>query len=438
MASARCAPITASLRTAAVARPMSKFSTEQEFLDQELPDPDFEGAEPSNVAVEGDAFGITASRQTFLRPSNRYLAMPPPFRDMFHDCHPQLVMNPAILRNWSSRFGLPYEEIVGRFAEAGRNPNLFLRDLAEDKGPAIIGPNAYGVVAVEKYDPETFCLLSLSCPSYECTQNEEVLEAIHEVVLSAAEIPVDCPRNAVVDKLMGGEWAVEGGDQCRDVLRAHGIGVVDCVLLPYGDYSAQGFAVADPVHEDFPNIGTSAAATCLDLRTGIHNRFRFHVERIADSVADHVISEAIHFGQPEHILRQSYWFKPSYSVEEFIRFKERLLQPSANIFEMRYTVATHHAFNLRPYRNVVEMEKLQIQQHKFEKNYEEYAGGDTTPTSSGYQASSAMMGMSSGAAFSRRDESLEERTSMWRNTMKDGLHKRNDRLFGHFYSNRFF
>lgn len=417
---------------------VDKFSSDREYLDQELPDPDLEGSEPA-VPVPGDSFGITASRQTFLRPSDRYFCMPAPFKEMFKGVHPQQCVNPTIIKHLSSRFSLHYNEVSQRLVEAGMDPNLFLKDLAEDRGSECLGPNAYGLVALEKYDPETFCLLSVSCSSFESTRDPEVLEAIHEVVLSAAEIPVDCARSGVVDRLAG-DWTVESGERCRSVLKDHGVNIVDCILLPFGDYSAQGFSVMHPVSEDFPNIGVGASAACLDLRTGIHNRFRFHVERIADSVCDHVLWEAVHFGQNEHILKQSYWFKPSYSVEEFIRFKERLLQPSASIFELRYAALMHPLLNVRGYRNIVEMEKLQLQQHKFEKNYEEFAGAEKmSMTHDGMlQAQSAIMGTSSGSTFSKTDTSLEQKSSEWQALMRDGLQKRNDRLFGKFYVNRFF
>lgn len=415
-------------------RPADKFPTEEAYLDQDLPDPDLQGSEP-NVPIPGDSFGITATRQTFLRPSNRYAKMPNPFKELFRGRHPQECVNPSVLRNLSARFALSYQEAAERMVEANMDPNLFLKDLESDQR-SFISPNSYGLVAVEKYDPETFCLLSVSCPTFESTRDPAVLEALHEVVLSAAEIPVDVPRHGVVDKLLG-EWTTESGDLCADVLKQYGLGVVDCILLPYGDYSAQGFGL-NHASEDFPNIGTAASASCLDLRTGIHNRFRFHVERIADSVCDHAIHEAMHFGQQEHLLRQSYWFKPSYSVEEFIRFKERLLQPSANIFELRYALLMHPLFNLKGYRNVVEMEKLAIQQHRFEKNYEEFAGADKVVTTEGnLQIMSSLDGQPQGSTFSRH-ESLQTKVGVWHTVMKDGLQKREDRLFGHFYTNHYF
>src|SRR3989338_7605105 len=110
----------------------------------------------------------------------------------------------------------------------------------------------------------------------------------------------------------------------------------------------------------------------MDLRSGIHKRFRFHAERNADSIAELLVREQMHFDQwYVNFLRQSFWFNPEYSVEDFIRYKESLLMPSATIFEVRTAVILHNCGGRRGYRNIAEIEKVKIAQHKLEKGGKE-------------------------------------------------------------------
>jgi len=344
--------------------PSAPYRTDKEFDSKPLP----EGME-EEVHVAGDSFGTAAKRIPFLRPKSREVYSEPLYNEMFVGKSPSECFNPSVVRTLKGKLGIPEREVVNRLIDAAGNINLFLRDYELDTGKKL-PPGSYGLVALEAYDPECYCMISVSCDTYEQTQDDDTLDVLHEVVLSAAEMPLDMSRHAAVDKLK--EWTTEDDTPCVELLKEVGLTVVDCMLLPYGEYSAQGFFVLDPIKEDTPNIGTAVGACALDLRTGIHNMFRFHVERIADSVAEHAVQEQLHYGQLDHILTQPYWFKPSYSVEEMLRFKERLLEPSANLYEMRYGVLHHPFLGLNGFRNLVELEKLKLAQLKYDKHHEDF------------------------------------------------------------------
>lgn len=420
--------------------PPAPYKTANEFGGKLLPE---EMEEERHVA--GDSFGTSAKRVPFLRPKERGVHADPLFAELFTGRHPNECFNPNVVRALKGKLGLPEVEVVRRLIDAGGNTNLFLHDYETDTGKKL-PPKSYGLVALEAYDPECFCMLSVSCDTYEQTQDDDVLDAIHEVVLSAAELPLDMSRNAAVDKLR--EWTTEDDSPCVEVLEGVGLGLVDCILLPYGEYSAQGFFVLDPVKEDSPNIGTAVGTCALDLRSGIHNMFRFHVERVADSVAEHVVREQLHFGQLEHILTQPYWFKPSYSVEEMLRFKERLLEPSANLFELRYAVLHHHFLNLPGYRNLVELEKLKHAQLAHDKHFEDFLdSGDSISRNAGTLHSEAgAAGATSGGSAYREGttpgtdgEAYAAQADTFRMMMtrNRGLLAQNDRFFSHLYKNNF-
>lgn len=306
---------------------------------------------------------------------------------------------------------------------------------------------SYGVVAMESYAPETFCLVSYNLPNYEAIGDDDVLEAIHELTLSAAEMPLDTDRRDLREKFMS-DWTTEDGTPCHKVLKEYDITVKEVMMLPYGEYSVQGFHVLHAVKDDSPNIGVGAAACCLDLRTGIHNRFRFHVERVADSISEHVMRERVHYDQGIHLYRQPYWFHTEYSVEEFLRFKESLLQPSAAVFEMRYACAYAPAYGLEGFRTMIESEKLKIAQHKYEKHYEEFtapgkwmtadnaqlqtvsaaAGGSTTP-------GSCLHHMTNDANSVRN--AMETRTGPLRKTLESSVQAHGDRVLARFYRNNY-
>merc|ERR1712000_130682 len=80
----------------------------------------------------------------------------------------------------------------------------------------------------------------------------------------------------------------------------------------------------------------------------------------------------MHFDQwYVHFLRQAFWFNPDYSVEDFIRYKESLMMPSATVFEVRTAVMLHNLGGRPAYRNIAEIEKVKIAQHKLEKGGKE-------------------------------------------------------------------
>ncbi|KAG8347228.1 hypothetical protein TRVL_01948 [Trypanosoma vivax] len=430
-------------------------SEECRHLEQELPPRELlvsmrtsdraPGDESENeVTVPGDSFGIMRNRVAFYKPVPRDLHRCQ-FAELFPEgCHPLQAINPAILRKLCQEYRATPLEVANALREAQHDINVAVDVISRQKG--ICAPSySFGLVALESYAPETFCLVDFGLPSLEATRNDDVLDAIHELTLSAAEMPLDTPSRELVDKFLN-TWTTEDGRMCDEVLREHDMVVKDIIMLPYGDYSVQGFHVLNPVKEDTPNIGTGVAACCLDLRTGIHNRFRFHVERIADSISEHVVRELVHFGQDVHLLRQAYWFRPEYSVEEYIRFKESLLQPSASVFEMRYAVLTAGPYGLAGYRNLIEMEKLKIFQHKYEKHYEDFTspGKWLTSDNAQLQTVAAGGGISPGAAMHMHTNNshtertaMETRTGPLRRELETSIQSHGDRVFARFYRNNY-
>ncbi|SCU72473.1 uncharacterized protein TEOVI_000405000 [Trypanosoma equiperdum] len=426
---------------------------EQRYLDQELPprelltslrsrDRSPTDDNETDVTVPGDSFGIMRNRVAFYKPVPRDVYSGELGECFPEGCHPLRCVNPATLHHLSERFGVSIREAVKAMQNAQMDINIAIDELCRRK---CIDPPAgsFGLVGLESYTSETFCLVNFTLPSLEATRDDDVLDALHELTLSAAEIPLDTPTEDLVDKFVN-NWTVEDGRSCKDVLDMYDLGVNKIVLLPHGDYSVEGFYVLHPVKEDTPNIGTGAAACCLDLRTGIHNRFRFHVERIADSVSEHVIRELVHYGQDVHVLRQAYWFKPEYSVEEYIRFKESLLQPSASVFEMRYAVLAVGSYALPGYRNLVEMEKLKVAQHKYEKHYEDFMspGKWLTSDNSQLQTVAAGGGNAPGAALHMHTNgpdvalnAMETRAGPLRRTLETSIQAHGDRVFSRFYRN---
>lgn len=430
---------------------------EIEYLDQELPPRELlnelhsPNAAPGDeteedIKVPGDSFGILRNRVVFYRPVDREKKSGKLGELLGTDTHPLLCVNPETVRLLCGRYGVSVEDAVTAMQMTEGDINAATYAL-QRRYKLDLSFGSYGLVCLESYAPETFCLVSYNLPSYESTQNDDVLDAIHELTLSAAELPMDTPRRELIDKLVH-HWTIDDGTPCGEVLKAMDITVKEVVLLPFGDYSVQGFHIHQPVKEDVPNIGTAAAACCLDLRTGIHNRFRFHVERIADCVSEHVLQEMIHYHQRVHLLRQPYWFKPEYSVEEFIRFKESLLQPSAATFEMRYAACFAPQYGLSAFRNLVEMEKLRIAQHKYEKHYEDFTGPSKWLTSDNAQLQTVVAAtggpVSGGAAMHLETNNpqtahtaMETRVAPLRDTLAQSMQAHGDRVFSRFYRNNY-
>lgn len=450
-------PLTSSHRRSATQRE-AVSAEEWEHLQQELPPQELlrhvrtkelqpEGADSEDVKVPGDSFGIMNNRVVFHKPVPRPTHTGE-LRELFPDgLHPHKYIRPAVLQRLCGQYGLKTAQAAELFHECDGNMNVLVKTLLDRKiiGSAPFG--AFSLVAMESYVPETFCFVNFSLPSFEATQDEAVLEGIHELVLSAAELPMDTPQNQLIAKFM--EWTVEDGTACKDLMKSLDISATAVMLLPFGEYSAQGYALLNPLDSlGFPNIGCGAAACSLDLRTGIHNRFRFHVERMADNVSEHVVREHLHFGQEDHLLRQMYWFNPEYSVEEFLRFKENLLQPSASIYEMRYAVMMASSYGLPHYRNIVEMEKLKVAQHKHEKHYEHLTVPGSYLTSDKSQLQTVSSGgggaNNAGSYLHRetnkrqdRDTGLRAATASVSDTLADSIQRHGDFALRRFYRNNF-
>ncbi|KAK7200913.1 hypothetical protein NESM_000150200 [Novymonas esmeraldas] len=401
-------------------------------------------ADEDQMNVPGDSFGIMHNRVAFYKPLPRQVLSGRMGELMPLGMHPLACFNPDTVRRLCGRYGVPADDVVAALRDGDGDVNL-ATELLEQRRDIEVGFGSYGLVCLESYAPETFCLVSYNLPTFAATQNDDVLDAIHELTLSAAELPLDTPSDRLVDKFIH-HWTTEDDVPCGDVLRAYDITVQSILLLPFGDYGVQGFHVLQPVKKETPNIGVAAAACCMDLRTGIHNRFRFHVERIADSVSEHVLQEMLHYNQGVHLLRQPYWFRPEYSVEEFIRFKESLLQPSAATFEMRYAFMFAPQYGLPYYRNMVEMEKLRIAQHKYEKHYEDFTAPGKWLTSDNAQLQTVAAGgggsnVPGGAMHNHTNDpesirtAMETRTGPLRRTLEKSMQAHGDRVFNRFYRN---
>ena len=396
------------------------------------------------INVPGDSFGIMQNRVAFYKPIPRQVLSGRLGELMPAGTHPYEAYNYDTVRLLCSRYGVTVDNAVRALREARGDINL-ATELLEQWLDIEVGFGSYGLVCLESYAPETFCLVSYNLPTFASTQNDDLLDAIHELTLTAAELPLDTPRDRLVDKFVN-HWTTEDDVPCGDVLKAYDITVQNILLLPFGDYGVQGFHVLMPANKETPNIGVAAAACCMDLRTGIHNRFRFHVERIADSVSEHVLQEMLHYNQGVHVLRQPYWFRPEYSVEEFIRFKESLLQPSAATFEMRYAFMFAPQYGLPHYRNVVEMEKLKIAQHKYEKHYEDFTAPGKWLTSDNAQLQTVAAGSGGsnapgGAMHNNTNHidsirtGMETRTGPLRRALEKSMQAHGDRVFSRFYRN---
>jgi hypothetical protein len=434
-------------------------SAEENVIRQEMPPRELlqqvrtRDAAPSNVdsedtLVPGDTFGIMRNRCVFYRPVPREVHGANIWGELFPPgSDPMQCFSPRIVRQFTGRFGLSEREAVKHLRDAEGDINEALRVIEISKKGSVQMHGYYGLVALEVYSPEVFCFVSFHCPTFEATRDDDVLDAIHEIALSVAELPVDTPPRQLVDR--ANDWETEDGQRIGDLLKAFDMSIAQIVLLPFGDYSTQGFHVLQPVKPETPNIGIGGAACCMDLRTGIHKRFRFHIEKCADSVSEHIVQEALHFGQIDtHMFRQAYWFRPEYSVEEFVRFKESLLQPSASIFEMR-TGTLLHPFTAAPgYRNIIEVEKLKVLQHKHEKHYEDYTTPGQMITADRSQLQTVVAGgggssVSGGAAFREgnspgvANNSLETQAGPMRKALTQSLQSHGDRAFERFYRNNF-
>ena len=442
------------LRTYAESRDVLT-SEESKIIRQELPPKQLlqqvrsRDAAPSNAdsedkIVPGDTFGIMRNRCVFYRPVPRETHTESVWNELFPPgADPMQCFNPAIVRQFTGRFNLGEREVVSYLRDADGDINEALRMIERAKQGSVSTKGYYGLVAMEVYSPELFCFVGFHCPSFEATRSDDVLDAMHEITLSAAELPADLPARNLVDKLL--EWDTEDGERISDVLRSYDLAISQVVMLPFGDYSTQGFHVVKPVSDDTPNIGIGAAACCMDLRTGIHKRFRFHIEKCADSVSEHVVQEALHFGQSDiHLFRQAYWFRPEYSVEEFVRFKESLLQPSATVFEMRYATLLHPFSGQQGYRNIVEVEKLKVTQHKHEKHYEDITTPGQMITADRSQLQTVVSGgggssVAGGAAHKDSNapgvanNSMETQAGPFRKVFQESLQRHGDRALERFY-----
>lgn len=438
--------------------PRSGVSEEEmAHLDQEIPPRDLltelrtTDASPNDdegeVTIPGDSFGIMRNRVAFYKPIPRSEMHGRAGELMPPGIHPYLCVNQKTINLLCGRYGVSVDDAVHAMRESQGDINVATKILEDFKGEGEFGFGSYGVVCMESYAPETFCLVSYNLRNFAATTDDDVLDVIHELTLSAAELPLDVPRAKLVDKFVN-HWSIEDETPVRDILEEFDITVKEIVLLPFGDYGVQGFHILHPVKPDSPNIGTAASACCMDLRTGIHNRFRFHVERIADSVSEHVLRETVHYSQGVHVLRQPYWFRPEYSVEEFIRFKESLLQPSASTYEMRYAAVFAPQYGIEGYRNIVEAEKLKIAQHKYEKHYEDFTAPGNWITSDGAQLQTVAAGSGGanapgGALHSETNEAgavanaMETRTGPLRRTLEKSIQAHGDRVFARFYRNNY-
>jgi hypothetical protein len=436
--------------------PQHMTKDEYEYLQKELPPRELlrqvrtKDKEPSSVdneeqMVPGDSFGIMQNRTVFQKPVARPVYGPDLAVHFPEGLPPVDYIHPAILRRLCGQYALSVDYAVGLFREVEGDMNVLVQTLLERKKIPSAPFGAFSVVAMESYVPENFCFVNFTLPSFEASRDEQVLEAIHELILSAAELPIDLPPAQLLPKFM--DWTVESGERCDEVMASFDISATAVQLLAHGEYSAQGFTVLKPLDElGFPNIGCGAAACCLDLRTGIHNRFRFHVERLADSVSEHVLREQVHFGQDDHILRQKFWFNPEYSVEEQIRYKENLLQPSATIYEMRYGVMLSSSYGLKPFRNIVEMEKLKIAQHKYDKHHEDLPtmGSRFTADGANLQTTATAGGGVSGSTMHResnaqkdKDTGLRTNTAPITDMMATTMQRHGDYALRRFYRNNF-
>ena len=401
---------------------------------------------PSNLdtstSVPGDTFGTYETRTPFLRPVMRntaadnveFAALMPP------DAKPEHCVAPDMLRRLCGKFGFTPREALHLMIDSGHDINVFLNAAHTRFGKRVM-PGDYGVVALESYDPETFCLVNFCLPTFEATRDPDYLEACYELALSAAEIPVDTPRERVVDRFTR-DWTTENDERCGEVLARMDASVRDVVLLPFGEYSTQGFFVANVSSKEFPNIGTGAAAACYDLRSGIHARFRFHAERNADSVAEHVLREQMHFDQwYVHMLRQCFWFNPEYSVEDFLRYKESLLMPSATIYELRVAAMAHNLGGRPAYRNIAEIEKVKIAQNKLDKGGKEQAMSGALFDNQGASKVMSAMKMPNLSMYNNvsKDKSNYKEITLENKMFENAeVCTHGERIWSKFYRNNFF
>lgn len=360
------------------------------------------------VQAVGEDYGIYETRTTFTRPV---------LRDAMIDqaeiessgvlfdatAPPEESVSPGLARCLATRLGITQQQASIALLASNHNMNAALR-LIEKRKWATLPSHSYGLVALEAYDPETFCLVGFAVPEYEMLSDPDLHEAIHELTLSAAEMPADAPMEEHLRRF-NTDWTTETGERCKDILDRvpGGLQVKAVCLLPWGEYSAHGLHVFHPVSADFPNIGTAAAACILDLSTGVNDRFRFTIERIPDSISEHVIREHYAFGQQVHLFKQPYLWAPDFSVEDMIRYKESVMQPSAVVKELRYAFCNHHMddqatfasehgpapsdrrFRARPnpYRNLVEVYDMKLKQLDMGKQYKENATPSNVFTSGG-------------------------------------------------------
>lgn len=388
--------------------------------------------------VPGDSYGLYETRQIFTQPVPRHLSRSGVAAELFNDdTPPNKCVSAALMARFAKHCGITEKQAAHVIIATDFNLNDALA-LLEAKGIAI-PPNSYSLTAVEMYEPECFSIVTFSLPSIDMVEDPDVHDAMHELVLSAAEMPPDSTREELTHRF-NTEWTTESDENCGEVMARFGAKATGVLMLPLGDYSTNGMHVMHPVSEAAPNIGTSVCAVSIELKTGVHSRFRFHAERIADTVAEHVAHEATHYGQPVHILKQPFWWNPNYSVEDFVRYKEALLQPSALMHEMRYAYAPHGCAGVEPYRNMVELEALKSMQFKLGKHYKENATPGNVFTQSGNTVINASMG-NEGSGYGKPEEMehFSDIARMERVALSEaGVITKSERIWRKFYTNNFF
>jgi hypothetical protein len=412
--------------------------------------------------VPGDDYGAYETRTIFTKPVPRNINLDGTAKDMFDPTTPpEQCVSPGLIACLSKRIGITEAQAATAMIDAEHNLNDALRSI-EKRGLAKLPSHAYGLVAVEYYEPEVYCIANFAVPHYEHLTDPDVLEAIHELTLCAAEMPIDSSSEEL-KRRFNTDWATDSGDKCADLmkripgeLQLHSVS-----LLALGEFSANGHYVLNPPNaSDFPNIGVAAAACCLDLTTGMNARFRFEVERIADSICEHVAREHVYFGQQVHLLKQPYLWAPDFSVEDFLRYKESLMQPAAIMHQLRYTMSHHHLddqagfarefgplrkekrFSARPnpYRNLVELEELKTKQHELGKHYKENATPANAFTRSGHLVlMSSAGGENSGFAGNAKYDDFGQVADMEHRVLSSiGLTSASERLWLRYYTDSLF
>jgi len=314
--------------------------------------------------VPGDTFGLMDTRYVYMEPTKRNL----------RNRQPDDNVADFLVGTLMAKVHVPYQVAWDTLLE---NKHSLWRSCRALEKKGLVKPGGehglYSVVAFDIFEGETFSCVEFNVKDPEVLMSEDFGDLAHEVALSAAEMPIDTPRSQITSKLID-EWTTEDDEPIRALLKTYSdilkteVSITSALLLPYGAYAVQGFYMHNELSQDRPNIGDALCAMSLELRSGIHTRFRETVERTADSLAEHVVKEKLHVDQDAHICRQPFWWDPVHSVEEFIRMKERIMEPSMLIHEMKYMCHVAGASQVCSYRNIVELERLKVAEWRYGKN----------------------------------------------------------------------